>query len=441
MRELFNMMSEQSVLVSLIAFEDAYDSIAGKLHDDLFHAERHKVIFLAIDTLKRAGKQCDMILVHDWLKDQNKLDDAGGEEYLVNLDRKTAKTRVMLDSHIIRLTELMALRKADFILKVASDHIQHSPDESAANIINNAAAELLKTAMPTNAKEAVNMNDCLKEMMADLESTEVNGYTTGFKDLDRLLGTLEGGDLVVLAARPSMGKTAISLNIMDHIVSTTGKAVFLAELEMKKLAITQRLVSARAGVHGSVLRDKTLRQDDWIRLTNATAAMVDFPLYINDKARQTMAEIRTQANELKRKHGSVGTIVVDHLGLMGDLGADNRNNAIGLVTAGLKELGKELDCPIILLSQLNRKVDDRPNKKPVMSDLRDSGNIEQDADIILFMFRDEYYTKEKSQYPGIAEVIVAKQRKGATGSIFLSWQGQYSRFVDLQNYVHKGDDE
>lgn len=441
MRELFNIRSEQMVLVALMEFETAYDTISDRLNESLFYAERHKPIFEAIEYLKKSGSQVDILLVFDWLKAHKKVDQVGGEEYLKELNRNTPKSLSQLSAHVKRLTELKALRQAEFILKVAADCIEHNPDMAAADIINNAAAELLKTAMPTNAKAATSLNDCLKELMEDLESDEVNGYTTGFKDLDSMLGTLEAGDLVVLAARPSMGKTAICLNIMDHIVSTTGKAVLLAELEMKKLAITQRLVSARAGIHGGALRDKGMKQDDWIRLTSATAAMVDYPLYINDKARQTLAEIRTQANELKRKHGSVGTIVVDHLGLMGDLGADNRNNAIGIVTAGLKELGKELDCPIILLSQLNRKVDDRPNKRPMMSDLRDSGNIEQDADIILMMFRDEYYTKEKCKCPGIAEVIVAKQRKGATGVVYLGWQSSYSRFVDLQNYVHKGDEE
>lgn len=441
MRELFNIRSEQMVLVALMEFETAYDTISDRLNESLFYAERHKPIFEAIEYLKRTGSQVDILLVFDWLKAHRKVELAGGEEYLKELNRNTPKSLSQLSAHVKRLTELKALRQAEFILKVASDCIEHNPDMAAADIINNAAAELLKTAMPTNAKAAASLNDCLKELMADLESEETKGYTTGFKDLDGILGSLEGGDLVVLAARPSMGKTAITLNILDHIVSTTGKAVFLAELEMKSLEITKRLVSARGGIHGGALRDKNLRQDDWIRLTAATAAMVDFPLYINDKARQTMSEIRTQANELKRKHGAIGAIAVDHLGLMGDLGADNRNNAIGLITAGLKELGKELDCPIILLSQLNRKVDDRPNKRPVMSDLRDSGNIEQDADIILFMYRDEYYTKEKTKYPAIGEVIVAKQRKGATGTVYLSWQASYSRFIDLQNYQHKGDEE
>jgi replicative DNA helicase len=439
--KLYALDLEQRVLASIIDYVETYDDHASSLHADLFYAERHKTILTAITSLKLQKMDCDYESVKQWLESHNKLETIGGVEYFFEMMSNSIKSRVSLGTWIKTLTELMLKRKAREIIKHADDMIEMNPDCKASEVINKAASDLLIACKPLEQNKTATLRDCLKELVADLDNKEIRGVTTGFYDLDKMLGVMESGDLVIVAARPSMGKTAIAVNILDHITYRLKKPCFMASLEMQKIQITRRMVSARAKVSGGALRERKLTESEWVRITPVIAMMQDEPLHINDTSSQTIQMIRTQALEVKRLHGDIGAVMIDYLGKMGGLGADNRNNAIGEITSKCKDLAKELGCPVILLSQLNRDVEKRPNKRPMMSDLRDSGSIEQDADVILMLYRDEYYYKEKSKFPGMAEVIVAKQRNGETGTVFLAFNGQYSTFSNYDGIVSEFEED
>lgn len=435
MRELYKIQTEQCVLVGLITFVEAYDSVHGQLIEELFYADRHKIILRAIHALKKKDAHPDFVMLSDWLKDQKLIDAAGGDDYIMKMIADTPSSFVMLKGHIERLYDLMALRNARTAIKNGDDQIENNPEAKAHDIINKVASDLISASVAHNAKESTSINDCLRELITDLESKEVKGHTTGFDDLDQMVGFIEEGDLVVIAARPSMGKTAFAVNVLNHIVETSNKACLFISLEMPKKQITRRIISAGARIPVGVLRDRNLSTQNWEDITREMARLNKIPLFINDQSGMTLGQIRTQANELVRKHGQLGAVAIDYLGLMGGLSANNRTNDIGEVTKGLKQLAKELGCPVFILSQLNRGVEMRTNKRPMMSDLRDSGAIEQDADLIIMLYRDEYYNGEKSKFKGVAEVILAKQRNGETGTIYLGFQGMYSRFVNLKDYI------
>jgi replicative DNA helicase len=273
--------------------------------------------------------------------------------------------------------------------------------------------------------------------MAD-NPNDITGVPTGFYDLDRLTAGLQPGDLIVLAARPSMGKTAFAINIAEHVALKEGLPVAVFSMEMGASQLAVRIVGSIGRIDQSHLRTGKLSDEEWPRLTEAIERLRNISLHIDETAGLTVSELRANARRLARQCGKLGLIVVDYLQLMsGSSGNDeNRATELGEISRGLKMLAKELQCPVIALSQLNRSVETRPDKRPMMSDLRESGAIEQDADIIMFIYRDEYYTKDACKEPGVAEILIAKQRNGPTGMVKLAFLKPLTRFESLASGGH-----
>ena len=279
----------------------------------------------------------------------------------------------------------------------------------------------------------VTLLDRVQEM-AD-NPNDVTGVPTGFYDLDRMTSGLQAGDLVVLAARPSMGKTALAINIAEHVALNEGLPVAVFSMEMGAAQLAVRVVGSIGRIDQSHLRTGKLSDDEWPRLTEAIEKLRNISLHIDESAGLNSSELRANARRLARKCGTLGLIVVDYLQLMSgtstNSNGENRATELGEISRGLKMLAKELQCPVIALSQLNRSVETRTDKRPMMSDLRESGAIEQDADIIMFIYRDDYYTKEASKEPGVAEIIIAKQRNGPTGVVKLAFLKPITKFESL----------
>lgn len=427
--ELHNIGLEQAVLTTLMSVPDAYDYVSSDLHIGLMYAGRHQLILSAIVALKAAQSEGDAVMVRDWLDARRKLADAGGESYLSEMLTSTLVTTGNLKAHISRLQDLSTRRNAQAALQRASDLIANSPDIPSATLVNDAVEALLSAGHASSGDEGlVDMGCAADEFLEDMEKIgEQAGVSTGFIDLDAKTGGFEAGDLIILGARPSMGKTAIAMNMVDFIARTEDAQVLVFSLEMRRIQMTRRIIAANASVNVGNLRSRSLDAAEWQRLTPATLQLKKTPIYIDDTAGRTIGDIRTQTNKAARERGRIAAIMIDYLQIMGGLGVDNRIIQIGEVTRALKQLGKEHNCPVILLSQLNRSLESRPNKRPLMSDLRESGSIEQDADIIMFLYRDEYYDKQ-SKAIGMAELIIGKCRNGPTGTVPLRFRGEYSRF-------------
>lgn len=443
MINLSDVRFEQAVLAALMSIEAGYDEVSGTLRADMFIADRHKAIYEAITAIKQQGGRVDALTVMEWLESRKRLAIAGGEGYLMKLLAESPASLFNLSYYVEKMQDLSVRRMSLDALNQAKDQIVNNPDRLACDVVSDAIGALGQASANGGDAEGVGMGDALKAQIARMEWLAANpdkcfGQPTGFIAVDGLIGGMSEGDLIIIGARPSMGKTTYAVNIVEHAASTSNLPWLVISLEMPTLQLTERILSSCAGVHLGNLRSGNLHEGEWVRYTSAAARLQDVPIVINDKGLQTLSEIRRQGVALKRKHGKIGGIMVDYIGLMGGIDQNNKVNSISVISAGLKALAKELACPVIALSQLNRGLEQRPNKRPMMADLRESGSIEQDADIIMFLYRDEVYNKE-SQAAGTAEIIVAKQRNGATGTAVLGFEGQYSRFTNLMGSYQGGD--
>jgi len=396
-------------------------------------------VFGAMGSLINANKPADVVTVFEHLQGQGKSDDVGGLVYLNALAQYVPST-----GNIRRYAEIVRERSILRQLVSTSDDIATSAfnpkGRSVASILDEAEQKIfnigeegsrMKRGFQEMGTLVVNLMDRVQEM-AD-NPNDITGVPTGFYDLDRMTSGLQGGDLVVLAARPSMGKTAFAINIAEHVAMNEGLPVAVFSMEMGAAQLAVRIVGSIGRIDQGHLRTGKLTDEEWPRLTEAIEKLRDISLHIDETAGLTAAELRASARRLARSCGKLGLIVVDYLQLMSGSSSDNENRAteLGEISRGLKMLAKELGCPVIALSQLNRSVETRPDKRPMMSDLRESGAIEQDADIIMFIYRDDYYTKEASKEPGVAEIIIAKQRNGPTGMVKLAFLKPLTRFENL----------
>ena len=444
---LSNLTIEQAVLVCLMTYDEAYDQFQDRVSLNLFTAERHRMIFESISSLKSTGMSCDTLMVCEWLKTRDKLKTIGGEEYLGQLLEKTPPVFTLLGSHLERLKELAMRRTAHTSIQAANT-VLNTPDKTALDAINTAMEGLmLATQNGMDASEAVALKRGYSELLQHIEACqnraegELSGVATGFFELDQTLGGMGAGALFVLAARPGMGKTTLAMNIVTNVAKTSRKPCVVFSLEMPMLELTQRMASAESSIELGSVRSARIKGDDWIKFANALARTSELPIFVDDQAGKTLAGIRTQCNKIRRLHGDLGIVMVDYLQIMNDVNlSDNKTHAIGVVTGGLKALAKEHKCPVLVLSQLNRSCESRPNKRPLCSDLRDSGSIEQDADCVMFVYREEVYSK-KPEDAGIAEVIIGKQRNGPTGTRRLRFEGQFSRFENLDRMPSRGDSD
>jgi replicative DNA helicase len=431
--------AESSVLGGLLLDNSTWDKVGDLLKENDFYRYEHRLVFGAMGSLINANKPADVVTVFEHLQGQGKSDDVGGLVYLNALAQYVPST-----GNIRRYAEIVRERSILRQLVSTSDDIATSAfnpkGRSVASILDEAEQKIfnigeegsrMKRGFQEMGTLVVNLMDRVQEM-AD-NPNDITGVPTGFYDLDRMTSGLQGGDLVVLAARPSMGKTAFAINIAEHVAMNEGLPVAVFSMEMGAAQLAVRIVGSIGRIDQGHLRTGKLTDEEWPRLTEAIEKLRDISLHIDETAGLTAAELRASARRLARSCGKLGLIVVDYLQLMSGSSSDNENRAteLGEISRGLKMLAKELGCPVIALSQLNRSVETRPDKRPMMSDLRESGAIEQDADIIMFIYRDDYYTKEASKEPGVAEIIIAKQRNGPTGMVKLAFLKPLTRFENL----------
>ena len=433
--------AESSVLGGLLLDNAAWDRVSDLLSDADFYRYEHRLIHGAIAALVNASKPADVITVFEQLQNQGKAEEVGGLSYLNSLAQYVPSA-----GNIRRYAEIVRERSILRKLVSASDEIAtnafNPQGRPVADIVDEAEQKIfnigeqgsrMKQGFQGMDSLVVQLLDRVQEM-AD-NPNDVTGVPTGFYDLDRMTAGFQAGDLIVLAARPSMGKTALAINIAEHVALHEGLPVAVFSMEMGAAQLAVRIVGSIGRIDQSHLRTGKLSDEEWPRLTEAIEKLRNISLHIDESAGLTSSELRANARRLARQCGQLGLIVVDYLQLMsGAVSSDeNRATELGEISRGLKMLAKELKCPVLALSQLNRSVETRPDKRPMMSDLRESGAIEQDADIIMFIYRDDYYTKEASKEPGIAEVLIAKQRNGPTGVIKLAFLKPITKFESLAN--------
>ncbi|HSN31844.1 MAG TPA: replicative DNA helicase [Ideonella sp.] len=432
--------AEQSVLGGLLLDNLAWDRAADLLSDSDFYRHEHRLIYAAIGALVDASKPADVITVFEQLQSLGKAEDCGGLAYLNSLAQSVPSA-----ANLRRYAEIVRERAILRKLVAASDEIatdafnpQGRPvpqilDEAEGRIfrIGEEGSRSRQGFLPMD-QLVVQLIDRVNEL-AENGAEEVTGVRTGFYDLDRMTAGLQPGELIVLAARPSMGKTAFALNMAEHVAVQEGLPVVVFSMEMGASQLALRMVGSLGRIDQQHLRTGALRDDEWGRLSEAVDKLGKAPVFIDESPALTPAELRARARRQARQCGRLGLIVVDYLQLMSGSTSssdENRATVLGEISRGLKSLAKELKCPVMALSQLNRSVESRNDKRPMMSDLRESGAIEQDADVIMFIYRDEYYNKE-SKEPGVAEIIIGKQRNGPVGTIRLTFLKPLTKFDNL----------
>jgi replicative DNA helicase len=439
--------AEQSVLGGLLLDNLAWDRAGDLLTDGDFYRHEHRLIYAAIGALVAQSKPADVITVFEQLQSLGKAQDCGGLAYLNALAQSVPSA-----ANMRRYAEIVRERSILRKLIAVSDDIATSAfnpqGRAVSTVLDDAERQIFqigeegsrqKQGFQGIDKLVISLIDRVQELH-DNGAEEVTGVRTGFYDLDRMTAGLQKGDLVVLAARPSMGKTAFALNIAEHVAVAEGLPVLVFSMEMGASQLALRLVGSLGRIDQQHLRTGRLDSGEWERLTGAVEQLSKVQLLIDETAGLTSSELRARARRMARQFGTLGLIVIDYLQLMsGSSNSDeNRATELGEISRGLKSLAKELQCPVLALSQLNRSVESRNDKRPMMSDLRESGAIEQDADIIMFIYRDDYYNKD-SKEPGVSEIVIAKQRNGPVGTVKLTFLKPLTRFDNLAPGTSNGD--
>jgi len=428
--------AEQSVLGGLLLDNQAWDKVADVINEEDFYRLDHRLIYRHICKLVENNKPADVVTVAESLETSADLQNAGGLTYVGTMAQNTpSAANIRRYAEIVR--ERSVMRKLAQVGVDISDSSYNPAGRSAANLLDEAESKVFEIAEAgARGKQGFSgIQPLLKEVVERIEvlysqenPSDVTGIATGFHDLDQKTSGFQPGDLIIVAGRPSMGKTAFSLNIAEHVALELKKPVAVFSMEMGGSQLAMRMLGSVGQLDQHKVRTGRLLDEDWSKLTNALGKLNDAPLYIDESAALNALELRARARRLHRQHNDLGLIIVDYLQLMSSTGhGENRATEISEISRSLKALAKELQVPVVALSQLNRSLEQRPNKRPVMSDLRESGAIEQDADLILFIYRDEVYNPE-TEDKGIAEIIIGKQRNGPIGKIDLTFLGQYTRF-------------
>ncbi|GKS68230.1 primary replicative DNA helicase [Nitrosomonas sp. PY1] len=431
--------SEQSVLGGLLLDNHAWEKVADIITDNDFYRQDHRLIYHHICKLIEQNKPADVITVAESLETSAELQTIGGLAYIGSIVQNTpSAANIKRYAEIVRERSIM--RSLAKVCVEIADSTYNPAGRSAANLLDEAEARVFEIAEEgARGKEGfVDIQPLLKEVVERIEllysqdnPSNITGIASGFYDLDQKTSGFQPGDLIIVAGRPSMGKTAFSLNIAENVALELKKPVAVFSMEMGGTQLAMRLLGSVGKLDQHKVRTGRLDDQDWPRLTHALGKLNDAPIFIDESAALNALELRARARRLYRQHGELGLIVVDYLQLMSSTGpGENRATEISEISRALKALAKELKVPLIALSQLNRSLEQRPNKRPVMSDLRESGAIEQDADVILFIYRDEVYNPD-SPDKGIAEIIIGKQRNGPIGKVDLTFLGEYTRFENF----------
>lgn len=425
--------AERSVLGSALLDKDALFDVVEVLSADDFYNEAHKEIFKAVTDLYKKSAPVDVLTVSEELKKRNSLEMVGGRAYIAALSADVPSTSNAAEYAKI-VSNKASLRR---LISTAGDIMQTSYDENLETntILDMAESQIFEIAQKGQRSDFAHIKDVLLEniniidKMSQMEGN-LTGITTGFRDLDQLTSGLHRSDLIILAARPAMGKTAFALSVAQGAAIKGKASVMIFSMEMSKEQLGQRLLSMESRIDMQALKTGKLERKDWDQINTALDALSRANIHIDDTPGISIMEMKNKCRRLKAEQG-LDLIVIDYLQLMSIEGkkSESRTQEISILSRNLKLLARELDCPVIVLSQLSRAVEQRPNKRPMLSDLRESGSIEQDADIVIFLYRDEYYNPDTDK-PGECEVIVAKHRSGPTGTVDVTWLGKYTRFAD-----------
>ncbi len=433
--------AEQSLLGGLMLDNSTWDQVSEIVVEDDFYRKDHRLIFRAIRNLSESSTPFDVVTLSEWLENNNEQDNAGGLSYLGMLANNTPSA-ANIKAYAKIVSERSVLRSLIGIGTKISDSGFNTEGRNSNELLDDAERMVFEIAEKgANQKggfEAikdvlVNVVDRIDQLFN--QDGAITGLPTGYNDLDDMTSGLQEGDLIIVAGRPSMGKTTFSMNIAEHAAMTCDKPVAVFSMEMPADSLAMRMISSLGRIDQNKVRSGKLGDDDWPRLTSAIGLLQEKPLFIDDTGGLSPNELRARCRRLTREHGQLGLVVIDYLQLMQVPGfKENRTAEISEISRSLKGLAKELNVPVIALSQLNRSLEQRPDKRPVMSDLRESGAIEQDADVIIFIYRDEVYNEE-SPDKGTAEILIRKQRNGPIGSVRLTFLGKYTRF---ENFTFDG---
>jgi replicative DNA helicase len=433
--------AEQSVLGGLLLENGAWDRIGDFLGESDFYRADHRLIWRHISKMVELSRPADALTVAESLERSNELEEVGGLSYIAALAQNTpSAANIRRYAEIVR--ERAVMRQLAAVGAAIADSAYNPGGKEPAQLLDEAESKVFEIAeagsrgkqgflaMPQLLTQVVERID----MLYNRDNTsDVTGVPTGYTDLDEMTSGLQPGDLVIIAGRPSMGKTALSLNIAENVALEAGLPVAVFSMEMAATQLVMRLIGSLGRLDQHRLRTGRLQDDDWQRLTQAVGRLNECPMHIDETPALNALEVRARARRLHRQYGKLGLIVLDYLQLMSSSSqGENRATEISEISRGLKALAKELNVPVVALSQLNRSLEQRPNKRPVMSDLRESGAIEQDADVILFIYRDEVYNPD-SPDKGVAEIIIGKQRNGPIGTVRLTFRGENTRFENYAN--------
>ena len=424
--------AEQSVLGSILLDKDAMISVSETLIPEDFYKEAHRVIYECMLKLYNNQSEIDLITLADELRDQGYLDDIGGIAYITSLSTIVPTTSNI--KYYINIVKEKSISRQ--LISAANDIINLGYDSSTKveDVLENAEKKIFDISQERTTNDFQPINQVLTETLSMLEKlyeekSDVTGLTTGFRDLNKKINGLQRSDLLLIAARPAMGKTAFALNLVQNAALKGDASVAVFSLEMSKEQLVQRMVAAQSSVELKKIKTGTLAANDWPRITDGMAVLSGAKIHIDDTPGIKISELRSKCRKLKIEKG-LDLVLIDYLQLMeGEGHNESRQQEIAKISRSLKILAKELDCPVVALSQLSRAPEQRADHRPMLSDLRESGSIEQDADIVMFLYRDEYYNPD-TERKNIGEVIVSKNRHGETGTVELVWFGEIQKFAD-----------
>lgn len=430
-----NMEAEKAVLGSILINPVSMNRVVDILGPDFFYAPSNRLIYEAMFNLYNQNKPLDAISISDYFLSKNQMQDIGGSEYLSDLMSDT-----ILSSNIEYYANIIkenALKRK--LITAGSSIIEETfRNPEAQESLEFAEKMIFDISQQKTSQDIEPLTNVLLETVEKIEyrcnnKGSYTGVPSGYHDLDNMTAGFQNSDFIILAARPSMGKTAFALNIAQNIAIRQNVPVIIFSLEMSKVQLAQRVVCAEAEIDAQRVRMGDLQINEWEKMGAKLNDLHAAPLYIDDTAGMSVSDIRAKCRRFKMKNPNLGLILIDYLQLIEDRSSNDRNQQISSISRGLKSLARELDVPIIALSQLSRKVEDRTDKRPMLSDLRESGAIEQDADVVMFIFREEYYDKENPELKNKAQIIIAKQRNGPTGSFELIFQGSTTKFKNKVN--------
>ena len=429
--------AEQSVIGSMIIDKSAIAQVAEKLTEDDFYRDGHKIIYKSIFEMFKNDMAVDLVTLLEYLKSTDQLEKAGGVTYITEVS-SSVPTTANLSSYIKIVEEKSILRR---LIKASTAIIEDSYNKQGEveGVLDLAEKKIFDIAEKRSTSDFEALSDVLERGFLEIERLfnnkgQITGVPSGFTDLDAKTSGFQKGDMVLIAARPSMGKTTFALNIAENAALREGKSVVIFSLEMPKEQLAYKLLCSEANVDMLKLRTGNLDDKDWENIARATGPLSKAKIYIDDTAGVTVMEMRSKCRRLKMEYGT-DLILIDYLQLMSGSSSENRQQEVSEISRSIKALAKEMECPVIALSQLSRAPEQRADHRPMLSDLRESGSIEQDADLVMFLYRDEYYNKE-TEDKNMAECIVAKHRNGPVGTVKMAFLGALSKFGDL-DVIHK----